>query len=240
MEQNRVDAQAVAVTAERENDVTEIDLVEVFYVLLHNWKVLLLAGILGVVIMAGYYGLFVHSTYEATAELYITNTDSVISFQDLQIGSALTEDYKTIIVSRTVLNKVIDDLQLDISYGGLRKLITVSNPSGTHIINISVRTADIETSRNIVNDLLNVSIEQIYQIIGTGKPTIIDYSEAEAVKDVTPSLFRFMFMGGFVGVLLVAAFVIIKMLMDNSIKSDDDVAKYLKLPVLSAIPYYED
>lgn len=240
MEQNRPIAQAATrPTAQRRNS-REIDLVELFYVLLHNWKPLLLAGLMGVVLMAGYYGMFVKNTYEATTELYITNTDSVISFQDLQIGSALTEDYRTIIVSRTVLNKVISDLQLDVDYEELRKLITVSNPTGTHIISTAVRTTDIETSRNIANDLLNVSIEQIYQIIGTGKPTIIDYSEAEAVEDVTPSLIMFMLIGGFVGVMLVAAFIAVRMIMDDSIRSDDDVTKYLQLPVLSAVPYYEE
>lgn len=240
MEQNRPTTNAVAVRNTQQRNSREIDLVELFYALLHNWKLLGLAFIMGVVLLAGYYGMFVQNTYEATTELYITNTDSVISFQDLQIGSALTEDYRTIITSRTVLNKVIDDLQLNTDYEELRKLITVTNPTGTHIISTSVKTTDIETSRNIANDLLNVSIEQIYQIIGTGKPTIIDYSEAEAVEDVTPSLFKFMLIGGFVGVLLVAAFIAVKMVLDNTIKNDDDVTKYLKLPVLSAVPFYEE
>lgn len=240
MEQNRPTTNAVAVRNPQQRNSREIDLVELFYVLLHNWKLLGLAFIMGVVLLAGYYGMFVQNTYEATTELYITNTDSVISFQDLQIGSALTEDYRTIITSRTVLNKVIDDLQLNTDYEELRKLITVTNPTGTHIISTSVKTTDIETSRNIANDLLNVSIEQIYQIIGTGKPTIIDYSEAEAVEDVTPSLIKFMLIGGFVGVLLVAAFIAVKMVLDNTIKNDDDVTKYLRLPVLSAVPFYEE
>lgn len=240
MEQNRPTTNTATARNPQQRNSREIDLVELFYVLLHNWKLLGLACILGVVLMAGYYGLFVRNTYEATTELYITNTDSVISFQDLQIGSALTEDYRTIITSRTVLNKVISDLQLDTDYEELRKLITVTNPTGTHIISTSVKTTDIETSRNIANDLLNVSIEQIYQIIGTGKPTIIDYSEAEAVEDVTPSLFMFMAIGGFVGIFLVAAFIAVKMVLDNTIKNDDDVTKYLRLPVLSAVPFYEE
>lgn len=217
----------------------EINLIELFYVLLHNWKSMLVAGIIGAVLMAGYHVLFIKNTYEATTKLYITNTDSVISFQDLQIGSALTEDYKTIIVSEAVLDRVISDLQLDVDYEDLQKLITVTNPTGTHIIMTSVRTTDIETSRNIANDLLNVSIEQIYQIIGTGKPTIIDYSKAERVKNVTPSLFKFILIGGFLGVLLVVAFIAIRMVLDDSIRSDDDITKYLRLTVLTSIPYYD-
>ena len=222
------------------DDDTEIDLGELFFVLLHNWKLLLLAFLMGAVILAGYYGLFVHPTYKATTEMYITNTDSVISFQDLQVGSALTEDYKSIITSRTVLNQVISDLQLDMDYKKLRKLIDVTNPTGTHIISTSVTTNDEQASRVIANDLLNVSVDRVFQIIGTSEPTIIDYSEAAAVEDVTPSLFKYIAIGGFVGLLLAVAFITIRMLMDSTIKNDDDVEKYLRLPVLTGVPYYKE
>ena len=229
---NRVDA--------LQDQTTEIDLVELFYMLLHNWKVLALAFVMGMVIMAGYHGMFVKPTYMATTEMYITSTDSVISLQDLQLGSALTEDYKSIVTSRAVLNKVIEDLQLNTNYKGLRNLISVTNPTGTHIIRTSVTTTDLETSRNIANDLLNVSIDRIFQIVGTSEPSIIDYSEAEAVENVTPGLVRYMILGGMAGLLLVAAILIIRMLMDNTIKNDDDVEKYLRLPVLAAVPFYEE
>lgn len=229
-----------AAIAARENAVTEIDLVELFYCLLRSWKLLLLALIMGAVLLAGYHTLFVQPTYRATTQMYITNTDSVISLQDLQVGSALTEDYKQIITSRAVLNQVIDDLQLNVDYKGLSKMITVSNPTGTHIITTSVTSTDSEASRIIANDLLNVSIDRIFQIIGTSEPTIIDYSEAEAVTNVTPSLRRFVVIGGLVGLLLAAAYVTLRMLLDKTIKTDDDVEKYLKLPVLAAVPYYDE
>ena len=218
----------------------EIDLIELFFTLLHSWKALFMAFLVGAVIVGAYPTFFVTPTYRARTELYITSTDSVISLQDLQLGSALTEDYQSIIKSRAVLNKVIDDLQLDTDYKGLQKMISVSNPSGTHIIQTSVTTTDLALSRDIANDLLNVSIDRIYQIVGTSEPTIIDYSEAEAVEDVTPGLIRYVFVGGIVGALIVAMFVVMRMLMDNTIKNDDDVEKYLQMPVLTAVPFYEE
>lgn len=238
---NQASQQAVArSTVQSADNVTEIDLMEVFYVLLHQWKLILVAGLAGALIMTAYHILFVKSTYRATTQMYITNTDSVISLQDLQIGSQLTEDYKIIIKSRAVLNRVIQDLQLDTNFRGLARLIDVSNPSGTHIINTSVTTTDIDLSKNIANDLLSVSIDRIYQVLGSNAPTIIDYSEVEAVVDVTPSLMRHMVLGGFVGAVIVVAFVLIRMLTDSTIKTDDDIEKYLKLPVLAAVPFYDE
>lgn len=218
----------------------EIDLIELFFALLHNWKSLLLAFLIGAALLAAYHTFFVKPTYKATTEMYITNTDSVISIQDLQVGSMLADDYVTIITSRSVLNKVIQNLNLETNYKALGRLISVSNPTGTHIIRTSVTTTDLVTSRDIANELLNVSIDQIYQIIGTGVPTVIDSSEAEAVENVTPGLLRYIAIGGLLGAFVVAAFVILRILMDTSMKSDDDVEKYLHLPVLSAVPYFKE
>lgn len=238
MEQNRVQKTAgdmAAWQAERE----EIDLVEVFFALLHSWRAMIPAVVIGAVLMAGVHMLFVEPSYRATAQLYITNTDSMISLQDLQIGSALTEDYQNIIKSRSVLNKVIKDLQLDTDYRQLERLVDVSNPTGTHIIRIGVTTSELELSRDIANDLLNISIDSIYQIVGSSQPTVIDYSEAEAVEEVTPGLMKFIAIGAMAGMLIVTAFVVLRMLMDNTFKSDDDVNRYLQLPVLAAVPYYK-
>ena len=244
MEQNNATVRHNMILADRsplnDEDIAEIDLLEVFFVLLHHWRSLLLACLIGASIMAAYHTFFITPSYRASTELYITNTDSMISLQDLQIGSALTDDYQNIIKSRAVLNKVIDDLQLDTDYKGLSDLVTVSNPTGTHIIHTSVTTDDLALSRDIANDMLNVSIDRIFQIVGTSEPTIIDYSEAEAVEDVTPGMLKYMAIGGAIGIFLVAAFVIIRMFMDNTMKSDDDVEKYLRLPVLSAVPYYKE
>ena len=234
------EALAISTADMREEDDDEFDLFELFYVLLHHWKMMVLAGIIGALLMAGYYGMFVRDTYRASTQMYITSTDSVISLQDLQIGSQLTEDYKTIITSRAVMNKVIEDLQLNTDYKGLRKLVNVSNPQGTHIITTSVTTSDIQTSKNIANDLLSVSVDYIYQIVGTSTPTVIDYSEVEAVENVTPSLMKYLAIGGGLGVLVVMVFVVIRMLMDNTIKTEDDIDKYLRLPVLTAVPYYKE
>ena len=245
MEENRTTADRHSlILADREplnqSDAAEIDLFEIFFTLLHSWKALLMAFLIGATILALFHTYLVTPTYRASTELYITSTDSMISLQDLQIGTALTEDYQNIITSRSVLNQVIADLQLDTDFKGLSKLIKVSNPSGTHIIHTSVTTDNLALSRDIANDLLNVCIDRIYQIVGTSEPTIIDYSEAQAVEEVTPGILKYMGIGGFIGMLVVALFLILRMLMDTTIKSDDDVEKYLQLPVLAAVPYFKE
>jgi capsular polysaccharide biosynthesis protein len=164
----------------------------------------------------------------------------MISLQDLQIGSQVAEDYRFIIKSRSVLNQVIDSLQLDLDYDKLNGMVTVTNPNNTHIIRTAVRSGDLALSRYNANELLSVSIERIYQVVGTNEPSVIDYSEANAVEDVSISFSKFVLIGALVGFLLVAVIVIIRMVMNSTIRTEDDVEKYLGMTVLAAIPYYDE
>ncbi len=229
----------LAPRAQQNNEpAAEIDLVEMFFVLLYHWKMLLLFTLIGAALMGVYHLNLVKPQYTASTEMYITNTDSVISLSDLQLSSNLANDYLNIIKSRPVLNKVISDLGLNVNYRKLGELISVSNPTGTHIIRTQVTAGDLALSRDIANDLLVVSIDQIYQVVGANQPSVIDYSAAESVRDVTPSIVRSFAIGAAVGFIIAAGFLIIRMLMDVTIKTEDDVEKYLQLPVLSAVPYY--
>lgn len=221
-----------------EEDV--IDLKEVFFTLLNGWKAILLAMLVGAAALGTYQHFMITPTYQADAMIYITNNDSVITFSDLQLSAALTEDYAKIIKSRTVLNRVIDELDLNIDFNQLGNLVTVENPDSTHIIHIYVTTDDLELSRNIANALMNISVSQIYQIIGSSEPTVIDYAEAEAVVNVTPGLMKYMMMGALLGAAVVCAILIIRMLMNTTMKTEEDIDKYLHLPVLAAVPYYSE
>ena len=154
MEENR--EKQIPIVQSRQDDEIEIDLKEIFYLLLSHWKSIFLAMLIGAAIFGAYHTFLLKPSYQADASIYITNTDSVITFSDLQLSSALTEDYANIIKSRTVLNRVIKELQLDLNYKALGNLISVGNPDDSHIITIKVTCDDPELSRNIANALMNV------------------------------------------------------------------------------------
>lgn len=223
-----------------QDDEMEIDLKEIFYLLVSHWKSIFLAALLGAAIFGAYHTFLLKPSYQADASIYITSTDSMISFSDLQLSAALTDDYANIIKSRTVLNRVIDELDLNLDYRQLGQLISVDNPDSTHIVDIKVTCDDPEQSRNITNALMNISVDQIYQIIGSSEPTVIDYAVAEAVQDVTPGLKKYLMLGGLLGAMIVCAIVVLRMLMDTTMKTVDDIDRYLHLPVLAAVPYYRE
>ena len=100
-----------------EDDEIEIDLLE----LLGEFRRKIWI-ILGVIVLfggvAGAFSKFVLTPqYKSTAMVYILSKETTLtSLADLQIGSQLTKDYKIIVTSRRVLNQVIDDMKLNLTY----------------------------------------------------------------------------------------------------------------------------
>ncbi|MCI7812785.1 MAG: Wzz/FepE/Etk N-terminal domain-containing protein [Lachnospiraceae bacterium] len=214
-----------------------IDLREIVYGLLHRWKMILLAMLIGAVMMGCFHYYCTTSTYRSDAKLYITNTDSVSSISDLQLSAALTEDCIDIITSRTVLKQVIKNLNLNMDFKQLADLITVENPNSTHIIHIYVTCNDAELCRDIANTLIEISTDQIYQIVGIREPTIIDYAEAEAIEEITPGFLKYLLLGALAGLVFMCVILVLRILTDTTIKMEEDIEKYMNIPVLTTVPY---
>ena len=217
-----------------------IDLVELFWVLGNHWKIILLTMLITAMLAGVYYLVGVKPSYQADASIFITNNESVITVSDLQLSSELTEDYAKIIKSRNVLKQVIKELDLDLDYRELSKLVSVTNPDNSHIITITVTCGDVELCRDIANSLMNIGLDRIYQVVGSSEPTVIDYSEAEAVDEITPALTKYLAIGLLLGLIAACGLICVRYMTDTTLKTEDDLKRYLDIPVLSVVPYYEE
>lgn len=213
-----------------------VDLLELARACLAKWHIILIVMIVCAAIMGGCNKLFIPHMYRADSSLYISTTDTVTTVGDIQISALVTEDYESIIKSRSVLDTVISNLSLDMDYKALSDCVTVSNPSNTHIIEIYVTTRDADESVRICNEILNISADEIYKVIGTGKPSILDAASAVHVVDVKASAFKYAVIGALIGFIITCAIIIIGVLRDTTIKSADDIEKYTGLPVLASVP----
>ena len=167
----------------------------------------------------------------------LTKTTSVTSLADLQIGSQLTIDFETLATSRPVVNNVREKLGLEeISYDEFVGLLTISNPADTRILKITATYPDPETAQQIANAMADATADRVAEIMVTDRPTIVE--EAVVAKNPSsPSLFRNVLMGGALGLILAAAILIVRHLMDDTIKTEEDVEKYLQLNTLAAFTY---
>ena len=123
--------------------------------------------------------LFLHPKYEATSKLYVTSrTDSAVNLSDLQIGTYLTSDYQEVFRTWEVHEQVLRNLGLDYSYTTLNDMVSVTNPSDTRLLNITVTSEDPVEATNMANEYANVACDYIYQVMGTEEPRLFSESAA--------------------------------------------------------------
>ncbi|MBO5031440.1 MAG: protein-tyrosine kinase [Lachnospiraceae bacterium] len=226
---------------QRVNDEIEIDLLEIVNVLLSRIWLILSAGMFLALVCFAISRFVLTPTYESTTKIYILNkTDnSSVTYSDVQLGTQLTKDYAELISSRYVLEEVIQKLSLDLEYRGLLAKVSVTTPSDTRIVAITVEDTDPVQAMNIANCIREVASDHIQNVMDIDAVNIVETANMPTEK-AGPSCMKWTLAGGVLGCLLVCAIVIIGFLMDDTIKSSEDVEKYLGLSTLALIPIAAD
>lgn len=219
------------------DDTTEIDLAELIFELwINKWQILM------AMIFTGILAYFVSSClmtpkYTSVTSLYVLaqQDNEALTTADLSVGTQLTNDYAVLVKSRPVLDQVITDLDLTMSPDQLEKLISVENKSNTRIIKISVTYEDPLQAR-LIADRLRVAVgEQIVSVMNIDAVNTVEEASLPK-KPSSPRVFRNTLIGIIAGMVLAAAFFVIRSVMDDTVKTSEDVEKALGLPLLGSIP----
>lgn len=222
-----------------QNDELEIDLQELFFVLLERIWAIILTTLVGAVIAAVLTTTVMTPMYSSSTMMYVKSQGlSSISMSDLQVGSALTADYMVLATSRPVVNKVISNLELDMEYEEFVARVSTANESNTRILTLTVENEDPYMAKTIVDELTKVMVSRTAEIMGTAEPKIVEEGSVNETP-VSPSPIKNVVIGGLLGMLLAGAIIVIQYLMNDSIKTPEDVEKYLGLNTLGTIPMKE-
>lgn len=219
-----------------DDDEIEIDLLELFYALRHRWWAILLALVIGAGAAGVYTKKLIAPHYQSTSMVYVLSKETTLaSLADLQIGSQLTKDYSVIIKSRPVLQEVIDKQNLDLTTDELGEMITIDNPNDTRILSITVEDIEPMRAKAIVDEVTKSASNYIGDIMEMVPPKVIE-DGVVAVKPSSPSVKKNAAVGGLGLAVLVCGLICLKTILDDTIKSEEDIEKYLGLSVLAVIP----
>lgn len=243
MEQKALKESPAGPIVQRPEAVDEIDLVELFYLLWgHAWQIILCL-VVGAGIAFGVTKCLITPMYQATSSIYIVSAsnNSVVSLTDLQIGAQLTADYQELILSRPLLEDVIENLELTngegqlMSTGALSQMITITNTEDTRILKVTVTSPDPQESADIANELIDQACIYLPQIMETEEPNLVEEAIPPTQKS-SPSTAKNVVLGGLLGACLACGVLVIRYLMNDTFMTPDDVAKYLGVQPLAVIP----
>ena len=219
-----------------ETEEIEIDLLQLWNAVRHRIWLVLLAGFIVADIAFAITKFLITPMYSSSATmLVVTKETTLSSLADLQLGSQLTNDYEILISSRPVLQEAIEELGLEISYKRLRNMITISNPNDSRMLIISTLQADPELAKNVVDTVAEISSEYIAEKMEVTAPKIIEEGEVP-INQSSPSLLRNTAIGGMLGILAAVFLICVAVILNDSIQTEDDIERYLQLPVLAVVP----
>lgn len=225
----------------KENDEITIDLTELFMTLWSKAHIIILSGILlGLLAFVGT-KLFITPMYTSTTKFYVltkTTDSGNVTYSDLQTGSQLTKDYAELVKSRPVLEEVVSVLNLDMDTQELAGKITVTTPTDTRVMSINVEDAQPKQARDIA--------DAVRQAVGIQIQEIMDVDSVKTVEEAnlpdspsSPSVMRNTLIGAILGILISAGIIILVFMLDDTVKTPEDVETYLGLNVLASIPIYD-
>lgn len=226
----------------------ELDLKELFQIFWNKKVQILLIILIFIVIGIIYTVGFVTPMYSSSTTLVLAGTESSsstnttgadsITTSDITINSKLVATYSELVKSKNVLRQVISNLGINVNEANLRQNVSVSSVKDTEIIEITVSNENAGYSAKIANEIAKVFTEIVGEIYNINNVHVVDEAEVSSspsnvnhAKDIV--------IFAFIGAVIAIMYVLIANMLDTTVKTQQDIEKLTKCPVLASIPIYD-
>ena len=223
----------------KENKEIAIDVVQLFKILWKKKIAIILTAIVAALVAFGVSSFVLTPEYSSTTRIYVVNRNQSenagLTNQDLQAGTYLVKDYKEIILSQDVLEKVISNLKLEQSGKGLSKKIQVTVPVDTRIVSIVVKDDQPEEASRIANALREVAAEKIIKVTRVSDVTTLEEARP-ALTPSSPNIRRNTLLAFLAGGAVMVILILLLELLDDRVKRPEDVEEVMQVALLGIVP----
>lgn len=225
----------------RNQDHIQINLLGILQVCWENILVIILSALLCGGIVFGGAHLFLTPQYSANITMYVNNfktsdSTTTITTSDLTASAKLVDTYAAIISSRNVLDVVVQETQVDYDIETLVSKLDIASVNNTEVFQVSVTDPDPEIAAAIANAIADVVPEKISSFVKGSSAEIIDYALVPE-KPVSPDYVKCAEGGLLAGLLLSAAFFIIRELLNTTVQNASDLRGW-DVPILGIVPEF--
>ena len=226
----------------KEQEKFEIDVFQLAKVLWKRKFLIVLTAIIAGLVAFAYSSFVIKPQYTSTTRIYVVNRNQAdkpgLTNQDLQAGAYLVKDYREIILSQDVLEKVVADQNLTMDAKALGKKVSVTVPADTRIVSISVRDGKPEEASRIANALREVAAQKIISVTRVSDVTTLEEARP-ATSPSSPNIRRNTIIATIAGVGFVTVIVLLVELLDDRVKRPEDIEEVMHLSLLGVIPNLE-
>ncbi len=217
----------------------EINLGELFQLLKRNIKMIIISVLLCTVLLGIITVFVINKKYESTTRLFLKPdvTEGIADYSQINSNNLMVNNYVEMIKGNNIQGIAADKLNMNIK--DLNSCLSVSNETNTQIISITAKTTDPALSKDIVDAVVETFTKEAKEKLNVNNITVVD--EAEVATDpVSPSLKLNLAIGALLGAFLSIGYLFIKFMLDTHIHNKEEVEKYLGIPCLGSVPYFEE
>lgn len=219
-----------------------IDLLELLGVVRRHIVALLLTTVLAAAAGFAVSKFLMTPQYQASALMIVNtrqDTTANVTSDQLNSASKLVSTYSIIVKSDTVLNQVIANLGLNMSYETLAGKVGVAAVDDTQVMEITVTDANPDGARQVCEQITQVAPDAILTAVEAGSVKVISAASVDP-DPVSPNVMRNTAIAGVLGLVVCLGVLFLQVLLDNKINTEEDVTKQLGLNVIGVIPDYEN
>lgn len=181
----------------------------------------------------------IHPKYTAYSTFYVLDTKnnqtgkdtSNTTYSDLRISELLVADYNVLATSKRVRDQVAANIGIK-SLAGYK--ISVSNNQDTRVIKMTVVGEDPEMTAKIANEMVSVFKDTVIEIMKVENVNVVDYAEVPKSPS-SPAKLKNTVACLAAGFVISSGVIILLELLDNTVKSAEEIEEMFDLPVLAQI-----
>ncbi|MCB2293939.1 capsular biosynthesis protein [Clostridium algoriphilum] len=222
------------------NEEMEISLTDIFAIIREKlWLIVIIT--VGFTLIAGLISfLVIKPTYEAKTSIIVGKPQSTASvtsqLNDAMMYQNLVKTYSKIAGSDLVAQGALNKLHSNLTLNQIKESITVTPETETQILGISAKSKSSGEAFNIVNAISTSFIESSKKVYPTGGDIQVMDKAIMPTVPVSPNKKLNMAVGFLLGLMVSVGIVLLLEFLDNTIKTESDVERYIDLPVLGVIP----
>jgi capsular polysaccharide biosynthesis protein len=218
----------------------ELDLRDIIHIIQKRFWIIVTLTILAALLVGTISAFFLDDIYASSTTLIVSKQKENSNINDLQLNDInlsrnLVDTYSVIIKSDRVLEKVLKEVNLALPIGELRSKIDVNPENNTEIIRITIEDTNPEIARDIANSVARVFMNEVTTLLRMDNVQVIDLAKASP-SPVKPNVKMNTLIAAMVGLMAGIGIAFLIEMLDNTIKTPEDVQKYMDIPVIGIIP----
>lgn len=223
----------------KNEDEIEINLGELFALLKSKYKMVIISILVTTIIAGVITVFFIDRKYQSTASIYPKPevTEGMVDYTQINANNLMVNNYIEMLKGNNIQSQVAESL--DITPDEISECVSITNQANTQIISISATTTDSELSKNIVDELVATFKKEAKNTLNINNISTIDQAQI-ADTPVSPNLKINLVIGALIGAFLSVGYIFVKFMLDTHIHNKEEAEKYLGIPCLGSIPYFDN